>query len=192
MPQPASSSRGLLLPTAHEGSKVHFSQARPPATFRLQGLVTLLTAYALRSRAGFLSHRQRSWDLPFGAFSSQKVPGGIANRIDPPTVSPTSAPTAEAVSRLGKPQFLGLDSSESPWRHDGGLVRQPLDAPLGLGLPGPITGNLVRAFTRTPLTRSAGPTIARRTHRRPRVSMGLRPASPVHSAETPCLERQPS
>jgi len=44
-----------------------------PATFRLQGLVTLLTAYSLRSRAGFVSHRPRSWDLPFGAFSSWKV-----------------------------------------------------------------------------------------------------------------------
>jgi hypothetical protein len=44
-----------------------------PATFRLQGLATLLTAYSLRYRAGFLSHRQRSWDSPFGAFSSRKV-----------------------------------------------------------------------------------------------------------------------
>jgi hypothetical protein len=48
-------------------------RAYRPATFRLQGLATLLTAYSLRSRAGFLSHRQRSWDSPFGAFSSRKV-----------------------------------------------------------------------------------------------------------------------
>jgi hypothetical protein len=46
-----------------------------PATFRLQGLVTLVTAYSLQSRAGFVSHRQRSWDSPFGAFSSQEEPG---------------------------------------------------------------------------------------------------------------------
>ena len=181
-----------MLPTAREGSKVHFSRARPPATFRLQGLVTLLTAYALRSRAGFLSHRQRSWDSPFGAFSSQKVSGGIANRIDPPTVSPTRAPTAEAVSRLDEPRFLGLDPFESPWRPGRGLICQPLDAPLGLCLPGPATGNLVRTFAQTPLTRFAGPTIARRTHRRPRVSINFRPASPIHDAETPCQERQPS
>jgi len=44
-----------------------------PATFRLQGLATLLTAFSLRSLAGFVSHRQRSWDSPFGAFSSRKV-----------------------------------------------------------------------------------------------------------------------
>jgi len=57
--------------------KVHFPRARPPATFRLQGLATLLTVYALRFRAGFISHRQRSWDSPFGAFSSRKVSGPL-------------------------------------------------------------------------------------------------------------------
>jgi hypothetical protein len=41
--------------------------------FRLQGLVTLLAVYSLRSLAGFISHRQRSWDSPFEAFSSQEV-----------------------------------------------------------------------------------------------------------------------
>jgi hypothetical protein len=44
-----------------------------PATFRLQGLVTLLAAYALRALAGSVSTRQRSWDSPFGAFSPRKV-----------------------------------------------------------------------------------------------------------------------
>jgi hypothetical protein len=44
-----------------------------PAPFRLQGLPTLLTASSLRFRAGFVSHRQRSWDSPFGAFSFRKV-----------------------------------------------------------------------------------------------------------------------
>jgi hypothetical protein len=38
---------------------------------------TLLTVYALRSRAGFVSHRRRSWDSPFGAFSSRKVSGAL-------------------------------------------------------------------------------------------------------------------
>jgi hypothetical protein len=51
-----------------------------PATFRLQGLATLLAAYSPQSRAGLVSYRQRSWDLPFGAFSFRKVsspfPGG--------------------------------------------------------------------------------------------------------------------
>jgi len=36
-----------------------------------------LTAYSLRSRAGFVSHRPRSWDSPFGACPSRKVSGAL-------------------------------------------------------------------------------------------------------------------
>jgi len=49
------------------------TRARPPASFRLQGLGTLLTVFSPQSRAGFVSHRQRSWDSPFGGFPSRKV-----------------------------------------------------------------------------------------------------------------------
>jgi hypothetical protein len=63
-----------------------------PATFRLQGLATLLAAYSLRSRAGFVSHRQRSWDSPFGAFSFRKVsgpfPSGRTHLLFPLSVYP--------------------------------------------------------------------------------------------------------
>ena len=45
-----------------------------PATFRPQGLTTLSAACSLRARAGSVSHRRRSWDSPFGAFPSRKVP----------------------------------------------------------------------------------------------------------------------
>jgi hypothetical protein len=48
-----------------------------PAMVRLQGLVTLLTAFARRIRVGLVSCRQRSWDSPFGVFPSQKVPGAF-------------------------------------------------------------------------------------------------------------------
>jgi hypothetical protein len=48
-------------------------RASRPATFRLQGLVTLLAACSLESRAGFVSHRRRSWDLPFEGFLSREV-----------------------------------------------------------------------------------------------------------------------
>jgi hypothetical protein len=44
------------------------------APFRPQGLVTLSAACSLRSLASFVSRRQRSWEVPFGVFSSQKVP----------------------------------------------------------------------------------------------------------------------
>jgi hypothetical protein len=72
-PQSADTSHGLSFPSAHAGSKVHLARVCQPATFRLQGLVTLLAACSLRALAGFLSHRRRSWDSPFGAFSSRKV-----------------------------------------------------------------------------------------------------------------------
>jgi hypothetical protein len=65
---------GFPFPTAHEGSKVHLTQAYRPATFRLQGLTTLLTAFSLRSRAGSFSHRQRSWDSPFGGPPAGRYP----------------------------------------------------------------------------------------------------------------------
>jgi hypothetical protein len=77
-PKPMGTSHGLSLPTALEGSEIHLPRALPtPATVRLQGLVTLWAVYAFRARAGFVSHRRRSWDSPFGAFSSRKVPASF-------------------------------------------------------------------------------------------------------------------
>jgi hypothetical protein len=43
------SSSGLPFPIAPAVSKVHFTRACLPATFRLQGLITLLTVYSLRT-----------------------------------------------------------------------------------------------------------------------------------------------
>jgi hypothetical protein len=79
------------------------TRARPPASFRLQGLVTLVTAFSPRSRAGFVSHRQRSWDSPFGAFSSRKVsaasPGGRTHIPFNPSVLPPPKRWAGPASR---------------------------------------------------------------------------------------------
>ena len=72
-PKPISSSLGLWFPAALSGPEVYLTRACQPATFRLQGLATLLAVYSLRSLAGFVSHQQRSWDSPFGGFSSRKV-----------------------------------------------------------------------------------------------------------------------
>jgi hypothetical protein len=44
-----------------------------PTTFHPQGLVTLPVVCSLHSLAGFVSRRQRSWEVPFGAFPSQEV-----------------------------------------------------------------------------------------------------------------------
>jgi hypothetical protein len=85
-----------------------------PATFNLQGLATLLVAYSHRSPAGFVSHRQRSWDSPFEAFSSRKASTCITTWINPPTVSPADHHAAEAVGRHSRPQFLGFHLSRVP------------------------------------------------------------------------------
>jgi hypothetical protein len=69
----AESSHGLLLPSAHQESEVHFREPSQLATFRLQGLVALLTVSSLEFRASFVSHRQRSWDSPFGGILSREV-----------------------------------------------------------------------------------------------------------------------
>jgi hypothetical protein len=55
----------------------------------------------------------------------------VTTRMTPPTVSPIGAPAAVAVGRPNRPRFLGFNPFKSPWRPDEGLVRRPLDAPLG-------------------------------------------------------------
>jgi hypothetical protein len=52
-------------------------------SLRLQGLVTLLTAYSLRSLDGFVSHRQHSWGSPFRACPPARYPKRF--RPDEPT-----------------------------------------------------------------------------------------------------------
>jgi hypothetical protein len=143
-----------------------------PAMFRLQGLITLLTAYALRSLAGFISHRQRSWDSPFGASSSEKVFQTFPPGRTHIPFRTACIPCAEAPGRLGRLRFLGFDPFRSPWRPCVGLVRRPLAAPLGFALLGFLHESLDRVFARSPLTRFT-------YHRegnplRHRVSIGLR------------------
>lgn len=74
-----------FLPLQHiRGAKVYLTQACQPATFRPQGLVTLSTVYSLRTRAGFVSRRQRSWgSLPFEAFPFGKVIQHISEPDEP-------------------------------------------------------------------------------------------------------------
>jgi len=113
-------SLGLSLPSAHEGSEVHLPRALPrPTTVRPQGLATLSAAYALRARAGFVSHRRRSWDSPCGASSSRKVSVAFSRRTDPRTVFLAVVPDAEALGRPGEPRFPGFDPFESPWSTGG-------------------------------------------------------------------------
>jgi len=128
-----------------------------PAMFRPQGLVTLSTVCSLRSRAGFVSHRLRSWDSPFGAFSSRKAvrafPHGRTHVPSPPASVTTHR------SRRPGPAGRGFWAypPESPWRASVGLARRPLEAPLGFSLLGFALGSLDQDSARSPLSRFAVP-----------------------------------
>jgi hypothetical protein len=100
-------------PFSTSGIQGPLTRVRPPATFRLQGLGTLLAAFSLRFRAGSVSHRQRSWDSPLRSMPLWKGIRGVTTRMHPPTVSPIGTPTAEAVGRPNGPRFLGFDPSQS-------------------------------------------------------------------------------
>lgn len=79
-----------------------------PATFRAQGLVTLSTVYSPAGLAGSISHQQRSWDFPFGAFSSSKVSESFPLGSAHLPFHPTLFPSAEAEGRPVEPRFLGF------------------------------------------------------------------------------------
>jgi hypothetical protein len=120
-PQPDGASRGLSLPSAHARlSGPPIAGIPSAAMFRLQGLATLLAACSRRARAGFVSRRRRSWDSPFGAFSSRKVSGAF-----PPgcTHMPFLHPVHQPPKRRAGPGGRGFWASALP------------------GVPGPATGD---------------------------------------------------
>jgi len=180
--EPTSTSHGLPLPAALAGSEVHLLRALPaPATVRPQGLVTLSTAYALRAPADFVSHRRRSWDSPFGAFSSRKVtatfPGGRTHIPFNPSVIPP--PQGRWAGPTGR-GFWALALSRVPGDRRG-LARRPLDAPMGFALLGLLNGNLARDFARAPPARFANVRLTVRAGGHHGVSIGLRLVPPAHS-----------
>jgi hypothetical protein len=79
-----------------------------PATFRLQGLVALLTVYSLRSRAGLVSCRRRSWDSPFGGFPFQKVPGAFPPGRTHVPLNPPVNPASEDAGPARRASVSGL------------------------------------------------------------------------------------
>jgi hypothetical protein len=91
------------------------SRALPARFVPLQGLATLLTAFSLRSPAGFVSHRQRPWDLPFGASPPDRYPG-VSTWMHPLTVQPGVVPSPDksGSGRPVRPRFLGFVPARSP------------------------------------------------------------------------------
>jgi hypothetical protein len=155
----------------HAGSPTRYV---PPSGFGypLDGFLPSIPCRFCFTPAALVGFTLRSLLLPKGirAVTTQK---------GPPTVYPGGIPAAEAPDRPDRPRFLGFYPFESPWRSNKGLARRPLDAPLGFTLLGYSGEDLGRDFALPPPTRFVDPTTNRRTHRRPGVSISLRPASSV-------------
>jgi len=77
----------------------------------------------------------------------------VSGRVNPHAIPPAVATTTEAVGRPRGPRLLGFDPCESPWPVDTGLVRRPLDTPMGFALPGYSSESLGRDFAQPPLSR---------------------------------------
>jgi len=107
-----------------------------PATVRVQGLTTLVAAFARRIRAGFVSRRQRSWDSPFGAFSCDAVIGAFP----PDCAHMPFRYVGKRPARSGGPARRAAASGVSPAPESLAtgecLARRPLEAPLGFSLTG--------------------------------------------------------
>jgi hypothetical protein len=127
-----------------------------PATFRLQGLITLLTAYSLDCRAGFVSHRRRSWDSPFGGFPFQMVSTAFRPRTNPHTVSPAVFPPPK---RQTGPKDLGFWVLTTRKCLAAARRFKPAttSASHGFGLSRACHENLGLDFSKPPLSRFAGP-----------------------------------
>jgi hypothetical protein len=102
-----------------------------PATFHPQGLATLSVVCSLQGLADFVSRRQRSWEVPFGAFSSPEVPGrfrpsGLTYRSPQRFLRRPKAPARPDGSR-----FLSFDPLENPLRPDVSLIHRSPEAPVG-------------------------------------------------------------
>jgi hypothetical protein len=90
-----------------------------PATVRVQGLATLVAAFARQIRAGFVSRRQRSWDSPFGAFSFDAVIGAFPPDGTHLPFFPSGNAPHGAGGRPDRPRLLGFVPRRSPSRSVG-------------------------------------------------------------------------
>ena len=145
------------FPSAHKESAIHLPRALPaPATVRLQGLVPLLAAFARRVRAGLVSCRQRSWDSPFGVFSSRKVSGAFRpGRTHIPFLRPLyQSPRGERPARSAA--VSGLRPFREFLAVAAGLARGDRRIlPWVFPLQGFDGSGIGQAFTQPPLTRFA-------------------------------------
>jgi hypothetical protein len=99
-------------------SRIHTRGLASPASFRLQGLATLLTASAPRHLASLVSCRQRSWDLsdPSELSPPERYLRPLRLPVHPHAVQPTVAPDPAEGGQVGavSPDFRALTLSEVP------------------------------------------------------------------------------
>lgn len=113
-------------------SKVRFTRACQPATFHLQGLVTLLAVSSLRSRAGFISRRQRSWDSPLQSVLLAEGRRDVSAETEPAyRFRRRYLPSPKRLGRHDGPRFPGFGPSASPLRSSTRLARRSPAALLG-------------------------------------------------------------
>jgi hypothetical protein len=139
-----------------------------------------LTAYSLRSLAGLLSYRQRSWDSPFGGFPSRTASEHFGSDLPTYRWLPAVFPPPKRRTGPMGPGFWGFPPW-SPLPATGCLARRRPVPPLGFSLPGFSREDLGQDFARPPLSRFAPRCSPLR--RRPRVSISPRLASPTCHAE---------
>ena len=161
-----------------QDSKVHsFFAGCQPTAFRLQGLVTLLTAFSLRTLAGFFSHRQRSWDSPLRSFTSRQVSSRF--RLKAPTYRSTcrcsqrqDAGPARQASVPGLCPCRGLRMAI------GGFSTATIGSSLGVPPSRASHEGLDLAFTWSPLSHFVNRITNDSADRCPRVSINPRLAQP--------------
>ena len=121
------SSLGLLFPTAHEGSKVHWARALParyvpPSGFGypLDGLLPSVPRRFCFTPAALVGFTLRSFPLSegFRRVSATEEPTYRFTR----RYTRATAPEGTAPSRLAGPRFLGFHPSESAWQPRMGLA----------------------------------------------------------------------
>jgi hypothetical protein len=100
-PQQAAPLLGFRSLQHKSESLVHFMASSPHSpTFRLQGLVTLLTVSSQGLLVSFVSHLPRSWDSPLRSFAS-----GQGTAVSPPQFPHMSF----------RPQLIWAETHTDPW-----------------------------------------------------------------------------